>query len=158
NPLRVFPVTSKAVFFTSDNKTVMLEDGEKLRWLDVDTGKITGQLAINGSRCRWSADGKRVACAHWDANHNSWHYSVWDLDQGAKLGEWTEGEAFCALSSDGALLAIRSPWMIGVFRVADKQQLWKQKSRDLHGGWETANPVLFLPDSKTLIAAEGNRV
>src|SRR5262249_48250890 len=65
NTLRSFPVRSITAFFTGDNKTVILGYGEKISWLNVETGKITRETTINGyARAAWSADGKRVVYDH----------------------------------------------------------------------------------------------
>jgi WD40 repeat protein len=158
NVLRVFPVRSFTAFFAPDNKTVILGCGEKIHWLDVETGKITRQVTINGyARPAWSADGNRLVCMY--QTRPNWDYRVWNLDRCVELCRWERPYGACALSPDGTLLAVRSTREIGVFSVADKKPVCQWNSQEPNAGrGPNAHVVLFLPDGKTLAAAESNRV
>lgn len=159
NSVRVFPVPSYSVFFTDDNKTVMLAHAKTIRYLDVETGKITREVAVNGTGRVWSADGKRVVCIHQVFQGGNWNYCVWDLAQGVELCRWERQFGPCALSADGALLAVRNIQEIGVFSVADKKPVKVWRSPDpFTGRTPNARVVHFLPDGKTLVAAESKRV
>src|SRR5205823_8957512 len=48
NTLRVFSAPSSQAFFTGDNKTAMLAHQDRIRYLDVESGKITREIAIDG--------------------------------------------------------------------------------------------------------------
>jgi WD40 repeat protein len=153
--MRMFPEPSWGAFFTSDNKVVILEHKNIIRFLNVETGRIMREIKINDpcawfTGTTWSADGKRMACQY----HNNMGFPlgcyVWDLEHGVELCGWEKEGGNCALSADGTLLAIRANHTIGVFSVDDKKIVCK---------WESeSRAIVFLPDGKTLIAAESKRV
>jgi WD40 repeat protein len=158
--MQMFPQPSWGAFFTGDNKVVILEHRNVVRFLNVETGKIIREIKINGpcawiTGTTWSADGKRMACQY----HNNLGFPlgcyVWDLEQGVELYGWEKEGGNCALSSDGTLLAIRANQTIGVFSVDEKNVVCKWDSED---PISTRRAVVFLPDGKTLITSEKNRV
>lgn len=158
NVVREFPVQSWDAFVTGDNKTIILGHHEKIRWLDIDTGKITRELAMEGNGWRWSADGKRLVYKY-QIKGSTWGCCVLNLEKGGELCRVAEEYWDCALSTDGSLLAIRSIRTITVFDVAAKKLVCKWASEEPFAGRTPhARVVLFLPDGKTLIAAESKRV
>jgi WD40 repeat protein len=157
-PKRVFPQPSWRAFFTRDSRITMLGHDQRIRWLDVETGKITRELAINGIPRGWSADGKRMVCMH-QIKGGSWNFCVWDLEGGRELCRWNKESGDCTLSADGSLLAVRGVRECAVFSVPGKKLVSQWDSEEPFAGRTVdARVVLFLPDGKTLIAAESKRV
>jgi formylglycine-generating enzyme required for sulfatase activity/WD40 repeat protein len=156
--VRTIDTPALGAFVAADGKTALLAHEGIIRFLNVDTGKVVRELKLNGDVWAWAGDGKRAVCAHQLKNGN-WSYCVWDLDQGIELCRWERRFGTCALSADGARMAVRSGREIGVYSVSDKKPVCEWDSADPFAGrTQHARVVLFLDAGKTVVAAETGRV
>ncbi|HYV38175.1 MAG TPA: WD40 repeat domain-containing protein [Gemmataceae bacterium] len=161
--LRIFDLQSSRAIFIAGSKTAMLASpiDNKLIFVNVDTGKVTREVSINGYQCAWSADGKRVAYPNRNPGVHAWSYAVWDIEAGKQIQQWDSSwaaKAF-AISPDGKRLALSDHREISVFDIGTGIELANWKSTHVTRGSAGANNILaFSPDGKIIATADEHRV
>jgi WD40 repeat protein len=157
NLLRSYDFDMASGFLTPDDSTLIVA-GKSVSFIELATGKLLRSWPIEGYRCSWSADGKRMASVRSDEKFQRTH-TVWDLETGKALNSWQGQSGDFLLSPDGRTLLVRENKHFVLFDAVKGNEVRRWESRPAPSERTSDAKVhQFSPDGKVLASVEVDRV
>jgi WD40 repeat protein len=158
---RTLVSSGPATYMDGNNSISTYDTYDRIHLWDATTGRTVGNLAGEGSRLAFSADGERLASSGVRSRtviRGSYQKStplefltVWRVDTGQQLLRIKDASSAIALTPDGKLLAVLTEDVLHFWELASGQEVLVVPLPDLR-----IDMAFFASDSRTLATAHSS--